>query len=111
VFPSWNVPNLGPTLGGKVLLEKLPDLSHDLLLKLIDNEINSALMFVAVARNAYRAARFSEGNFALSKAEAIHVQASELAQGAKKEQKEMISSRLAELKSAIDWLMTGNFLH
>ena len=91
-----------------MLQKELPNLSHDLLLKLIENEINVALMFVAVARNAYRAAKFSEGNSALSKAEAIHVQASELAEGAKKEEKQKISSRLQELKAAIDWLMTGD---
>ena len=91
-----------------MLQEELPDLSHDLLLKLIENEINVALMFVAVAGSAYRAAKFSEGNAALSKAEAIHVQASELAEGAKTEEKKIISKRLQELKAAIDWLMTGD---
>jgi len=82
-------------------------LTHRLLARLIENEINSALLFVAVARNAYDAAQFSEGDASLSKAEAIYAQASELAQDIGMENKQATADHLRELRLAIDSLKSG----
>jgi flagellin-specific chaperone FliS len=80
-------------------------LEQKLLVALIENEINAAFIFVAVARTAYRAAHFSDGNEALSKAEAIYVQASELARDSNEETKQAIADRFRELRQALDGLM------
>ena len=85
----------------------LRDITQKLLAGLIENEINSAFIFVAVARTAYRAAQFCDGNAALSKAEAIYAQASELARDSCGEGQPAIADRLRELQLAIDALMKG----
>ena len=82
----------------------LRDVTQKLLAALIDNEINSAFIFVAVAKTAYRAAQFSDGNSALSKAEAIYAQASELARDSCGNEQPAIADRLRELRQAVDAL-------
>jgi len=59
------------------------------------------------ARSAYRAAKFSDASAALSKAEAIYAQASELAQESGAVNIQATADRLRELRSAIDHLMSG----
>jgi hypothetical protein len=82
-------------------------LPQQLLARLIESEINSALIFVAVARTAYRAAKFSDASAALSKAEAIYAQASELAHDSGAVNIQATADHLRELRSAIDYLMSG----
>jgi hypothetical protein len=89
---------------GKKRVKKEPELPHKLLLKSIENEINSGFMFVAVARSAYRGARPSDGDSALAKAEAIHAKASQLAETVTGAESEMLSERLEELRLAIEQL-------
>ncbi len=94
--------------GGFLLLDPSDrSLPQQLLARLIESEINSALIFVAVARNAYRAAKFSDASAALSKAEAIYAQASELAHDSGAVNSQATADRLRELRSAIDHLMSG----
>ncbi len=85
----------------------LRQISQHLLVALIENEINSALIFTSVARSAFLATKFSDGNSALSKAEAIYGQALELSRDELGDKTEMISNRLRELRSAIDVLIGG----
>jgi hypothetical protein len=85
----------------------LRQITQRLLVALIENEINSAFIFVAVARTAFLASKFSDGNTALSKAEAIYAQASELAHDSCGEAQQSIADRLRELRLTIDGLMTG----
>jgi hypothetical protein len=76
--------------------------------RLIENEINSALIFVAVARIDYLSARFSDGDAALAKAEAFYAQASELARDSSSTKtNQAIADSLRELRSAIDTLRCG----
>jgi hypothetical protein len=96
------------TAGGDGFNSSLRDITQKLLVGLIENEINSAFIFVAVARSGYRAAKFSDGNAALSKAEAIYAQASELARDGCGAAEEAIADRLRELRLAIDCLMSGD---
>ncbi|HEY3939712.1 MAG TPA: hypothetical protein VGL97_19920 [Bryobacteraceae bacterium] len=84
-------------------------LPHELLLKSIENEINSGFMFVAVARSAYRSARRSDGDSALSKAESIHTQASRLTQTGKGANPELLVERLEELRLAIGRVRDGMY--
>jgi hypothetical protein len=86
----------------------LRQITQKLLVALVENEINSAFIFVAVARTAYLASKFSDGNAALSKAEAIYAQASELAHDSCGEAQQAIADRLCELRLAIDSLITGD---
>lgn len=86
----------------------LRQITQKLLAALIENEINSAFIFVAVARTAFLASKFSDGNSALSKAEAIYAQASELAQDGCGEAQQAITDHLRELRLAIDGLITGD---
>jgi hypothetical protein len=90
------------------MLHVAPGLSRQLQLKLIENEIDFGLMFVEVAKSAYRAAKFSEGSSALCKAEAVHLQASHLADGLERQEFAFVEQKLRELQSAIDRLMTGD---
>ena len=85
----------------------LRQITQKLLVGLIENEINSAFIFAAVARTAFLAAKFSDGNAALSKAEAIYAQASELAHDGCGEAQQAIADHLRELRLTIDGLMTG----
>lgn len=85
----------------------LRQITQKLLVGLIENEINSALIFVAVARSAFLAAKFSDGNLALSKAEVIYTQARELARDNCGDSQQAIADRLRELRMAIDGLITG----
>ena len=85
----------------------LRQITQKLLVGLIENEINSAFIFVAVAKTAYSASTFSDGNSALSKAEAIYAQAKELAQDSCGDHQQAIADRLRELRLAIDAIMTG----
>ncbi len=96
----------GPT-GERASDMGLRQITQRLLVGLVENEINSAFIFVAVARTAYLAAKFSDGNAALSKAEAIYAQARELARDSCGESQQAIADRLSELRLAIDALMTG----
>jgi hypothetical protein len=82
-------------------------LPHDLLLKSIENEINSGFMFVAVARSAYRAARPLDGDSALTKAEAIRDHANQLAERVTGPKSEAFSERLEELRLSIERLRQG----
>ena len=84
----------------------LRQITQKLLVGLIENEINAAFIFVAVARTAYSAINFPEGDSALSKAEAIYVQASELAHETCGEAQLAFADRLRELRQAIDGVMT-----
>ena len=79
-------------------------MASELLRKLVESEINAGFIFVDVARGDYKAAKFPEGNAALSKAEAIYAQASELA---REVSIKATADRLRELRSAIDILMSG----
>jgi hypothetical protein len=93
----------GPTGFGEVASDRgLRQVTQKLLVALIENEVNSALIFVAVARAAYLATKFGDGNAALSKAEAICAQASELARDGCGDAHQMIADRLRELRLAID---------
>lgn len=85
----------------------LREVAERLLRGLIENEINSALIFVAVARTAFRAAEFSDGNAALSKAEAIYAQAKELAHDSSPASQQAIADSLRELRRSIDDLLLG----
>lgn len=85
----------------------LRQITQKLLVGLIESEINSAFIFVAVARTAFLAAKFSDGNDALSKAEAIYAQASELARDNCGLAQQAIADHLRELRLAIDHLITG----
>ena len=85
----------------------LRQITQKLLAGLIENEINSAFLFVAVARTAYLAINISDGNSALSKAEAIYGQACELARDSCGESQQAIADRLRELRLAIDALIAG----
>jgi hypothetical protein len=93
--------------GGRASDTGLRDITKTLLIWLIESEINSAFIFVAVARTAYLAANFSDGNTARSKAEAIYLQASELARDSCGEAQQAIADHLRDLRQAIDGLMTG----
>ena len=83
------------------------NIPREYLLKMIENEINSGFVFVAVARKAYADAKFSEANAALAKAEALHSEASDIAQGSQVAQIRAVTHQLSELRAAIDWLLTG----
>jgi len=85
----------------------LRQITQKLLVGLIENEINSAFIFVAVARTAYSVSKFSDGNSALSKAEAIYAQANELAQDSCGDHQQAIADHLRELRLAIDAIMVG----
>lgn len=85
-----------------------PELSRMLQLRLVENEIDFGFMFVAVAKSAYRAAKFSDGSSALSKAEAVHVQARDLSDGLGRQELASAELKMRELQSAIDRLMTGD---
>ena len=74
---------------------------------MIENEINTGFVFVAVARKAYADAKFPEANAALVKAEALHDQLSVRAQGSSAAQIRAVTHQLSELRAAIDWLLTG----
>lgn len=91
-----------PIVGGS-----LRQVTQGLLVALVVNEINSALIFVAVARSAFSNGRESEGHSALSKAEAIYAQATELARDSCGDKQEAIADSLRELRLAIDALITG----
>jgi hypothetical protein len=77
----------------------------ELLLKVIENEIASGMMFVAVAKSAYRASTFSDGSLALSKAEAIYLHAANLAHGLTPQESEAVERKLQQLRSSIECLM------
>jgi hypothetical protein len=83
-------------------------LTQRLLARLIESEINSALIFVAVARNAYRAGQFSDASAALFKAEVIYAQASKLAHDSGAINQQATADHLRELRLAIDNLMSAN---
>jgi hypothetical protein len=83
------------------------NIPREYLLKMIENEINSGFVFVAVARKAYADAKFPEANAALTKAEELHSQASDIAQGSQAAQIRAVTHQLSELRAAIDWLLTG----
>jgi hypothetical protein len=85
----------------------LRQITQKLLVGLIENEINSAFIFVAVARSAFLAAKFSDGNLALSKAEVIYTQARELARDSCGDSQQAIADHLGELRLAIDGLITS----
>jgi hypothetical protein len=87
----------------------LSNITQQLLAGLVENEINSAFIFVAVAQTAYRLGHFSDGNAALRKAETIHAQAAELARDAcGTETQQAIADRLRELRTAIASLLIGD---
>jgi hypothetical protein len=88
----------------ETVYKDLQNITRELMLRLIENETNSAFIFAATARTAYRAAEFSEGNAALSKAEAIYVQASELARDGGVERDQATAERISELRAVIDVL-------
>jgi hypothetical protein len=83
-------------------------LSRALLLKLVENEISSGLLFVVIAKSAYRASRLSNASVALSKAEAIHLNVANLAQSLYPQEHLAIVHQLRELRAAIDLLMKNN---
>lgn len=97
-----NLHSAEPASGGG-----LREITQKLLAGLIENEINAAFIFLAVARESNSALNFSEGNSALSKAEAIYVQASELARDASGEAQLAFADRLRELRLAIDGLRSS----
>jgi hypothetical protein len=80
----------------------------ELLLKVIENEIVSGMMFVAVAQSAYRASKFSDGSLALSKAEASYLHAAHLANGLTSQESEAVERKLQQLRSSIECLMRSN---
>jgi len=79
------------------------EITKELVERLIENEIDAAFFFLDVARNDFRAETFSDGDAALSKAEAIYLQASELArEGSGGNSNQAIADSLRELRSTID---------
>ncbi len=84
-------------------------ISHEFLLKQIENEINAGFVFVERARKAMKLSRPVEAEGALAKAVETHQHLLNEVTDTPAGQVRAVTHQLAELREAIDWLREMHF--
>jgi hypothetical protein len=84
--------------------EKSDDSAPACLLALIASDINLALVYVSVARSAYKRGRFNEGEFSCLKAEQFYGEALHWVLQIREPERRPFLSELENLRTNIRWL-------